>query len=660
MPLQQTSGNVTQDAYGGGIPFVPTYVENVFSTYLYTGNGSTQTITNGINLAGKGGLIWIKSRNNSTYASSPNVLTDSVTGFSNYLISNSDVQQQNWASDAPSPSSTGFSLAENSNVPYTNYLTGNTYASWTFRKQPKFFDIVSYTGNGSVQNIAHNLGSLPGCIMIKDISNTNNWCVYSINLGSAVYLTLNNTDAQTTALNWNNTDPTTTQFTVGNVSTVNASGHNYIAYIFALGGTGGFGADGTQNIIKCGYFFDVPSVTVNLGWEPQWILTKSGTTTSDWYIFDVMRGQSQTLTNYLNPDNSNAESTLSTPAFIPTATGFTIPNAPFFSSGATAIYIAIRRGPMATPTTGASVFTPLAYTGTGPSQKETVSNLPDTVFHKAKANTSGWPWTDRLRGTQVPTQILFSNNTGAATGNVSYWIWSLWNNIINWSTTNSDDQTGNSSGESYVLYALSRAPGFYDTVCYTGNGVTTTQITHNLGVAPQLLIVKSINNATNWKVYSATVGNGYALNLNLNSTPGAGAWWNNTDPTSTTFNVNGGSADLNASGYTYVAYLFATCSGVSYVGSYTGTGATQSIACGFGSSGARFILAKRTDSASDWYVFDSSNGLTSSSSPYLTLDNTNTQTTGNNGTYASSGGFTLTSSSPVNTSGGTFIFLAIA
>jgi hypothetical protein len=34
------------------------YIEDVFSTYLYTGNGSTQTITNDIDLDGEGGLVW--------------------------------------------------------------------------------------------------------------------------------------------------------------------------------------------------------------------------------------------------------------------------------------------------------------------------------------------------------------------------------------------------------------------------------------------------------------------------------------------------------------------------------------------------------------------------------------------------------------------------
>ena len=67
MPLQQTSGNVTADAYGGGVAVEPVYIESIFSTYLYTGNGSTQTITNGIDLSTKGGLVSAKIRDQSYY-----------------------------------------------------------------------------------------------------------------------------------------------------------------------------------------------------------------------------------------------------------------------------------------------------------------------------------------------------------------------------------------------------------------------------------------------------------------------------------------------------------------------------------------------------------------------------------------------------------------
>jgi hypothetical protein len=59
--------------------------------------------------------------------------------------------------------------------------------------------------------------------------------------------------------------------------------------------------------------------------------------------------------------------------------------------------------------------------------------------------------------------------------------------------------------------------------------------------------------------------------------------------------------------------------GVSKVGSYTGTGTTLSIDCGF-TAGARFILIKRTDSTGDWYVWDTARGIIAGNDPYLLLN----------------------------------------
>ena len=54
--------------FGGGLGTLssaasdPTYVDDVFSTFLYDGTSSAQTITNGIDLSGEGGLVWFKGR----------------------------------------------------------------------------------------------------------------------------------------------------------------------------------------------------------------------------------------------------------------------------------------------------------------------------------------------------------------------------------------------------------------------------------------------------------------------------------------------------------------------------------------------------------------------------------------------------------------------
>jgi hypothetical protein len=124
----------------------------------------------------------------------------------------------------------------------------------------------------------------------------------------------------------------------------------------------------------------------------------------------------------------------------------------------------------------------------------------------------------------------------------------------------------------------------------------------------------------------------------------------------------GTSATVNASGGTYAAYLFATCAGVSKVGSYTGNGSTQTIDCGFGAGGARFVLIKRTDSTGDWYVYDTSRGMTTLTDPYLLLNDAAAETATLGSVTAVSTGFALNSTilAAINVNAGTYIFLAIA
>ena len=80
-----------------------------------------------------------------------------------------------YTSSLTSFNNSGFSLGTNGNV----NGSGKTFASWSFRKQKGFFDIVTWSGNSTGgRQIAHNLGSVPGCIIIKNTNNTQNWQVY--------------------------------------------------------------------------------------------------------------------------------------------------------------------------------------------------------------------------------------------------------------------------------------------------------------------------------------------------------------------------------------------------------------------------------------------------------------------------------------------------
>jgi len=144
MPLQATSGAASYDAFGGGVPVVPAYIEEVFSTYLYTGNGASgQSIVNGINLSTKGGLVWLKSRTTPSGSSSNN-LYDTVRGASQLLISNSTDAQT--TATRLSFQTTGFNLT---NEASSTNESGVSYVSWTFREQPKFFDVVTFTSSSA-------------------------------------------------------------------------------------------------------------------------------------------------------------------------------------------------------------------------------------------------------------------------------------------------------------------------------------------------------------------------------------------------------------------------------------------------------------------------------------------------------------------------------
>ena len=600
------------------------YVDDVFSTYLYTGNGSTQTITNGIDLAGKGGLVWEKNRSNAQ----DNFLVDSARPLNDVLRTNT--------TGTPSSPWGGYTFNSNGYASGINFASGNTIASWTFRKAAKFFDVVTYTGTGSARTIAHSLGVAPGMVIVKRTDTTGNWQVYHRSLTSAAYsIQLNLTNAQASAPTvWNSTAPTSSVFSVGTDATVNASGGTYVAYLFAHDTS-------STGIIQCGSFTTDASgnATVNLGWEPQYVLRKRTDSTGNWFIEDVMRGDSQTGVKHLLANASDAESD-GGGWCKPTATGFQA-----FSLGNAVpfIYLAIRM-PNKPPTSGTQVYSPVYEGSTTPAVQTPF--VVDMGISKRKDLTSDVLMGSRLQGSSK----MWTNLTYAESADAN----------LTWGYQNGyRTNTGVSTGYA-INWTFKRAPGFFDVVCYTGTGVATTQA-HNLGVVPELMIVKERSAVNNWWVYDAIDGNTKYSVLNSTVIPVTSATaWNNTTPTASVFSI-GTATNVNASAQTFVAYLFATLAGISKVGSYTGNGTGQAIACGF-SAGARFVLIKRTDSTGDWYTFDSARGLTSGSSPYLLLNSTAAEVTGNNGVYASTGGFTLgsTASTTTNINGASYIYLSVA
>jgi len=663
MPLQATSGAASQDAYGGnGVAVVPNFIEDVFSCFLYTGTGASQTITNNIDLSTKGGLTWIKGRSGAT----GHRLTDTTRGVTKSLESNSTAAEVTETTGLTAFGTTGFTIGADADY----NTSAATYVSWTFRKQPKFFDVVTYTGasGNAVQNIAHNLGSTPAVIIVKCTDQTGyNWVVYHRSLGATQYVYLNLTNAAATSSNfWNNTAPTSTQFTVGTSGSVNGDSQQYVAYLFAHD-AGGFGLTGTDNVISCGSFTTdgSASATVNLGYEPQYVMIKSSSATGNWFVIDNMRGFSLTKTAALQPNLSNAEIGGfgdATYAFFPTATGFE--SVQDLGANTTYIYIAIRRGPMKVPTTGTSVFSPNIWTGNSTARSITGTNFsPDLTLIRDRSDATGYSFVvnDKLRG---PSNVLRTFNTDSESTGITQGVTSFNMDGISLGTDNSNYGYNRSSNPEIGEF-FARAPSFMDVVCYTGTGSATT-VSHNLTVVPELVINKNRDSTFGWYTCFNFTSTTYDQNTlsttnaaNTAVTYGTGGDMFSAKPTTTGLPLSAGANNLSAK--TYVSYLFSTCSGVSKVGSYTGTGTTLQINCGF-TAGARFVLIKRTDSTGAWYVWDTARGIVSGDDPYLLLNSTAAEVTNTDYIDPYSAGFEISSTAPaaINASGGTYIFLAIA
>jgi hypothetical protein len=623
------------------------YIEDVFVPWLYTGNGSTQTIVNNIDLAGKGGLVWSKDRSNVNYHS----LEDTVRGAGIDLASNST------GGNFPGGGITAFNNNGYDIDSFSRWnQSGLNYVNWSFRKQPKFFDVVTFTGNGSLQTINHNLGSVPGMIILKRTDGTSSWVTYHRGLTYPNANPINNgISLNSSAAGYDYTGiwgagPTSTTF---QFDTTGLSGWNFVVYLFAHN-AGGFGTTGTDNVISCGSVVGTGAVMdINLGYEPQFLLYKyvDYPSPANWNIMDNMRGWgvASSQTQLLYPNLSNAEGNANYPK--PTATGFQHA----IASGYTIIYMAIRR-PMKVPTDATTVFSPSAVNVSAGTQITTGFPIDWQIdYYRGFAANYNSINATRLTGVSSTStesgQVLWTAKTDAES---SFGMTLNWNNTGFQQTSQLWPDTNN------IYWNFSRRPGFFDVVICKQTG-SAQDVTHNLGVAPELLILKDRTSAVSWQVgtqFTSTTWNNLVLNSTDAGSVGGYNNYINAQPTSTVFRLG---ANLGSTGDSFVAYLFATCAGVSKVGSYTGNGSTQAISCGF-TGGARFVLIKRTDSTGDWYVYDTARGMTTLTDPYLRLNSTAAESATLGSVTTTAGGFTVNGAvlAAINTSGASYIFLAIA
>lgn len=281
-------------------------------------------------------------------------------------------------------------------------------------------------------------------------------------------------------------------------------------------------------------------------------------------------------------------------------------------------------------------FAATLYSGTGAAQNiETEQNTSAgcLAIGKRRDSTGDWYWQDTVRGAG---SVLVSNST-AAQITVAQSITSFNSNGLSLGT----DTVLNASSSSNIMFTMPEREGFFDVVSYSGTG-TSQALNHTLGEAPGLIIIHRLNNADFWPVYHQNLNGGsspeqYYLALNTTAVQTtATSIWNNTAPTSTQFTV-GTDASINASGGTYIAYLFASSARERIkCGSFTsdaGDDYTDISGIGFK---PKTIWIKTTNVTDDWRVYYS-NTETSSINSLLYLNQSTAEITGSFGTFTSSG-----------------------
>lgn len=252
---------------------------------------------------------------------------------------------------------------------------------------------------------------------------------------------------------------------------------------------------------------------------------------------------------------------------------------------------------------GGGVFAALTYVGTGSSNAITGSGfLPDVVWIKNRDQTDSNQFFNDIRGAN---RVLVTDTTAAE--------------VTDSTRLSSFDTDGftvgtsiltNTNTENYVGWCFLEKTGACDLVQYLGNG-TSQNVSHNLGVVPEMMIVKNHTTAQGWRVYHKDLNGGtdpedFKLNFDTNDGEGNNATvWNDTAPTSSVFTV-GSSVQTNDNGNGHINLMFASVAGISKVDKYSGTGSSGNSVTGVGFLPAFLLIKNR--STGEWVIYDSSRG----------------------------------------------------
>ena len=315
-------------------------------------------------------------------------------------------------------------------------------------------------------------------------------------------------------------------------------------------------------------------------------------------------------------------------------------------------------------------FNTVLYTGTGAEQTITgVGFQPDFTWCKDRTNSYDQVWYDAARGA---TKRITSNTDtaesdqaqGLKSWNSDGFVVGTGSNInnntnlfvgYNWKAGTTSGLTGGTITP--TAYSINTTSGF-GAYKYTGTATAAT-IPHGLGVAPAMIIVKNLSAVDNWQVYHQSVGNTKYLKLNgTNAATTSAASWNDTSPTSTLFSI-GDSTSTNGSGNSLIAYCFADKSGYSQFGKYLGNSQADGT---FQYTGFRpaFVMLKKTDATSDWYLFDNKRQGYNTQNEGLRPNSSAGELTDDYMDLVSNGFKLISTNTELNNGGSPYIYMAFA
>ena len=308
-------------------------VSDVFNIDLYTGSSpSGKTIVNGHDYVNEDWMLWFKPRE----AFFTTSVFDTLRGRDRVLRTALANREGTDTTTLLSYNTDGYSLGSGSGG---NHPAG--MVSWSFKKHPKFLDIITYTGDGvGGRKIPHALGCQAGMVIVKKLSNSGHWYVQHFSRGGTGRTALNSPALEANNNTyWDGTAADENNVTLGNTTHVNGVGDSFVMYVFAH-------EDGPDGIIQCGeYQGSLSGTDVTLGWAPQYLLVKKATSLVNsgdyWALLDTARGLAVGDDKYLSPSIASEES--SQDVVDPLIDGFkAVAGGTLSEPGANYIYMAIR------------------------------------------------------------------------------------------------------------------------------------------------------------------------------------------------------------------------------------------------------------------------------------------------------------------------------